>query len=93
MAVIGVLVLVLIVTAYASHSHDSGSPGVQVRTNDRYQAGSCVAVTSGPTAVIVPCDQPHTGQIASTTDYPRPCPEDTYAVPLVAEQETLCLTE
>ena len=57
-----------------------------------YPVGSCVAVTAGPTAVVVPCDQPHSGTVASTTDYPRPCPTGTYTVALVAQDLSLCLT-
>ncbi len=92
MVVIGVVfVLVLIVTAYAAHKHDPTTTPVQVQT-DHFAVGSCVAVTSGPTALTVPCDQPHTGVIAATTDYPRPCPSGTDAVALVDEQTTLCLT-
>ena len=55
--------------------------------------GSCVAVdVRARGAVVVPCDQPHTGTVAATTDYPRPCPPGTYTVALVAEQLSLCLT-
>jgi hypothetical protein len=91
--VIGVVfVLVLVVTAYASHSHHTTtSPGVSVQT-EQFTVGSCVAVTAGPAAVTVPCDQPHTGHVAATTDYPRPCPSGTEMVPLVDQQLALCLT-
>jgi hypothetical protein len=91
MIVIGVVVVILlIVTAYASHKHPSGSTGVQVQTN-RYQVGNCVDVINGPAAVIVPCNQANSGKISATTDYPRPCPDGTTAVPLVEQQLTLCL--
>jgi DnaJ domain len=89
---VAVFVGVLVVTAYAAHNHhDSPSGGVQVHT-DRYPVGSCVAVTPGPVAYTVPCDQPHTGTVAATTDYPRPCPSGTSAVALVEQQLSLCLT-
>jgi hypothetical protein len=92
MVVIGVVfALILIGTAYAAHKHDSGSTPVQVQTS-HYEVGSCVAVLNGPAAVTVPCDSPHTGTIAATTDYPRPCPGGTDPVALVDEQVTLCLT-
>jgi hypothetical protein len=85
---------VLIGTAYAVH-HKSGDGGggggVQVQT-DRYPVGSCVAVMPGPVAATVPCDQPHTGTVAATTDYPRPCPSGTSQVALVEQQISLCLT-
>ena len=53
---------------------------------ERYPVGSCVAVTPGPVAYTVPCDQPHTGTVAATTDYPRPCPSGTSEVALVEQQ-------
>jgi hypothetical protein len=83
---------VLVGTAYAVHHHDGDNGGgVQVQT-DRYPIGSCVAVMPGPVATTVPCDEPHTGTVAATTDYPRPCPAGTSEVPLVEEQISLCLT-
>ncbi len=82
---------VLIVTAYASHTHEPPTTGGQVQT-DPYAVGTCVAVTPGPVASTVPCDQPHTGKVAATTDYPRPCPSGTDPVDLVQQQLTLCLT-
>jgi DnaJ-domain-containing protein 1 len=91
--VIGLVVVgVLVATAYAAHHHDGGpSGGVQVHP-DQYPVGSCVAVAPGPVAYTVPCDQPHTGTVAATTDYPRPCPSGTSTVALVEQQLSLCLT-
>jgi hypothetical protein len=94
--IVVVFVSVLVATAYAAHHHDGsggsgGSGGVQVQT-DNYPVGSCVAVTPGPVATVVPCDQPHTGTVAATTDYPRPCPSGTSEVALVEQQISLCLT-
>jgi len=86
-------VAVVVITAYASHGHATpgGSrPGSTAAGG--YPVGSCVAVTAGPAALVVPCDQPHTGAVASTTDYPRPCPPGTYTVSLVAQSVSLCLT-
>ena len=91
--ILAVAVLVVTVTAYASHEHPSPSGTTTPESVFQgYPAGSCVAVTAGPTAVVVPCDQPHTGTVASTTDYPRPCPSGTFTVALVAQQLSLCLT-
>ncbi len=93
LAVLAVAALVVTVTAYASHGHPSPSgtstPGVGAAD---YPVGACVAVTAGPAALVVPCDQPHTGTVASTTDYPRPCPPGTYTVALVVQDLSLCLT-
>jgi hypothetical protein len=87
-----VAALVVTVTAYASHPHNSPSgPGSGGQVSTGWQVGSCVAVMSGPSAVVVPCDQPHTGTVAATTDYPRPCPPETYTVALVADNVSLCL--
>ncbi len=93
MIVLAVAVLVVTVTAYASHGHPSPA-GTSTPQNapSGYPVGSCVAVTTGPTAVVVPCDQPHSGTVAATTDYPRPCPPGTFTVALVAQELTLCLT-
>lgn len=96
MPILGLLaaaVAVVVITAYASHGHATpgGSrPGSTAAGG--YPVGSCVAVTAGPAALVVPCDQPHTGAVASTTDYPRPCPPGTYTVSLVAQSVSLCLT-
>jgi len=90
--IVVVFVGVLVATAYAAHHHDgNGSSGVQVQT-DRYPVGTCVAVTPGPVATSVSCDQPHTGTVAAVTDYPRPCPSGTSEVALVEQQISLCLT-
>ncbi len=91
--ILAVAVLAVTVTAYASHGHPAPT-GTTTSPNvaSDYAVGSCVAVTAGPTAVVVPCDQPHSGTVASTTDYPRPCPTGTYTVALVAQDLSLCLT-
>ena len=91
--ILAVAVLVVTVTAYASHGHPAptGTTPSPNQSSD-YPVGSCVAVTVGPSAVVVPCDQPHSGTVASTTDYPRPCPTGTYTVALVAQDLSLCLT-
>lgn len=91
--IIVVFAAVLVGTAYALHHPDGsgGGGGVQVQTG-RFPVGACVAVTPGPVAETVPCDQPHTGTVAATTDYPRPCPSGTSEVALVEEQISLCLT-
>ncbi len=91
--ILAVAVLAVTVTAYASHGHPSptGTTTAGNRSSD-YPVGSCVAVIAGPAAVVVPCDQPHSGTVASTTDYPRPCPTGTYTVALVAQELSLCLT-
>jgi hypothetical protein len=90
--VLGLLGLILVFTAYASHkpSDQPAVPGVELHT-DAYQVGSCVVVVAGPEAASVSCDQPNSGRIASTTDYPRPCPPDTQTVTLVDRHLSLCL--
>ena len=93
MLILAVAVLVVTVTAYASHGHPSPTgTSTRSRPPSGYPVGSCVAVTAGPTAVVVPCDQPHSGTVASTTDYPRPCPTGTFTVALVTQELSLCLT-
>jgi len=90
-----VFVGVLVLTAYAAHHHTTGGGGVPSTVggqSDQYPVGSCVAVTPGPVAFTVSCDQPHTGKVAATTDYPRPCPSGTSTVALVEQQISLCLT-
>ncbi len=65
-------------------------PGVQIQT-EQFQVGACVVVLAGPNAVQVPCDEPNSGHISATTDYPRPCPAGTTTVALVSRQISLCL--
>ena len=65
-------------------------PGVELQT-EQFQVGSCVVVLAGPEAMTVPCDEPNSGQISATTDYPRPCPPETISVALVSRQISLCL--
>ena len=87
--------LIVTVTAYASHGHPSTGASTTSSSGPGaggYQVGACVAVTPGPAAYVVPCDEPHSGTVAATTDYPRPCPSGTETVALVAENLTLCLT-
>jgi hypothetical protein len=91
-AILLVVVGVLIGTAYAAHHHDGGGSGGSPAATVHYAVGSCVAVAPGPVAYTVPCDQPHTGTIAATTDYPRPCPSGTSTVALVEQELSLCLT-
>ena len=88
-----VFVGVLVVTAYAAHHHSDSRVGRASRcTPTGTRSARCVAVTPGPVAYTVPCDQPHTGTVAATTDYPRPCPSGTSEVALVEQQLSLCLT-
>ena len=89
--ILGVAVAVVVGTAYASRG--TGTPtDVPTGSTDSFTVGSCVAVMAGPTVLSVPCDQPNSGRIAATTDYPRPCPSGTTTVALVADQLSLCLT-
>ncbi len=92
--VLVIAVVVSVVTVLAVHAaHKSSAPpppGVELQT-EQFQVGSCVAVTPGPEAVTGPCNEPNRGQIAATTDYPRPCPPDTTTVALVERHISLCL--
>jgi hypothetical protein len=92
-----VFVIVVLVTVFAvfavSASHKPSTPappGVELQT-EQFQVGSCVVVLAGPEAVTVPCDEPNSGQVSATTDYPRPCPPDTTTVALISRQISLCL--
>jgi hypothetical protein len=92
LVVLGVLVGMMVATAYAAHkpSTDQTPPGVEVNTA-QFLSGSCVAVYPGPVVEETPCDGPNSGRIASTVDYPRPCPPDTDPFSLIGRQLTLCL--
>jgi len=90
--VIVVLIAVLSTLAILASRKPSAPlpPGVELQT-EQFQVGSCVVVLAGPEAVTVPCDEPNSGQISATTDYPRPCPPETISVALVSRQISLCL--
>ena len=89
--VLGVFTGIIVGTAYASHkSTDPATPGVEVNTA-QFTVGACVAIYPGPVVEETSCSGPNSGRIASTTDYPRPCPPDTNPFSLVDRQLTLCL--
>jgi len=90
--IVAVLVVAGIVVAVSASSKRSARIEEPVVRTNRYEVGSCVAVQPGPTVQVVPCDQPNTGKVAATTDYPRPCPAGTDTVSVVAEQLSVCLT-
>ena len=92
--VLVIVVLVVVIAGLAINASYKPStpapPGVELQT-EQYQVGSCVVVIAGPNAVKVPCDEPNSGRVSATTDYPRPCPPETTTVALVSRQITLCL--
>ncbi|HEY5156258.1 MAG TPA: J domain-containing protein [Acidimicrobiales bacterium] len=92
--VLVVVALVVVLAGFgvmASHKPSTPAPpGVELHT-EQFEVGSCVAVTPGPEATTVSCSEPNSGQISSTTDYPRPCPPNTATVSLVSRQISLCL--
>ena len=91
LVIVGLVVVIAALAINASRQPSSPAPpGVQLQT-EQFQVGSCVVVLAGPDAVTVPCDEPNSGKISATTDYPRPCPPATTTVALVARQITLCL--
>jgi len=93
--IVVVLVLAGLVVAALSVARRSSHVDEPVVVTNRYPIGSCVAVApgaSGPLVGVVSCDGPNSGQVAATTDYPRPCPAGTETVSLVAEQLSVCLS-
>ena len=89
--VVVVLVVGAIVAGIAASQHDAPPPSdPELRTN-AFQVGSCVSIQPGPIVASVPCTQPNAGRIASTTDYPRPCPIGSESLALVDEKLVLCL--
>lgn len=70
-ALVVVLGLIFVVTAYASSDDDPAEPPSQVR------AGACVDVSSGPTTTVVSCDGPHELRIVRRVQDGEPCPAGT----------------
>jgi hypothetical protein len=91
LVVVALVVGILVATAYARRSGSDAPTEPEVHTT-RFSVGDCVAVRPGPTVEGVPCDQPNTGRVVATTDYPRPCPSGTITVSLVEQQLSLCLS-
>ncbi len=76
---IGVLLFIFIVTAYAG----GGGP------SDRSE---CVLVTSGPSTTAAPCDRADARRVVAHVDAGAPCPQDTERLQLAREPEALCLS-
>ena len=90
--ILGVLVALLVVSAYASKgSSDTAS---SAPTSTIPAVGDCVlvaALNTGRTPVPVNCGVQGAGQVASIVATPQPCPPDTVSLPLSDDRTTLCL--
>jgi hypothetical protein len=72
-AVLAVLALIFVFTAFARRDRPTGPAGV-----DGYlEPGSCVAVAIGRPATEVPCDGPHDGVVVNLVPFAQPCPAGT----------------
>ena len=69
-ALLGVLVLIFVVTAYASKD----DPVVVSKTA---KPGACLDVSSGPTTTLVACSGPHELRIIRRVDAATDCPDRT----------------
>ena len=69
-ALLGVLILIFVVTAYASKD----DPVVVAK---KAEPGACIDVLSGPTTTIVACSGPHELRIIRRVDAATDCPERT----------------
>jgi hypothetical protein len=87
--VLGVLlVLVLVVTAYAGPREDDPD----VETTDELAPGTCVQVYSDGEVEAVSCSGPSTGRVVSTVSEVLTCPPGSVAVPIVGAK-VLCVEE
>ncbi len=69
-ALLGVLVLIFVATAYASKD-------APVVVSKKAEPGACLDVSSGPTTTIVACSGPHELRIIRRVEPATDCPERT----------------
>ena len=69
-ALLGVLVLIFVATAYASKDDP-------VVVSKKAEPGACLNVSSGPSTTIVACSGPHELRIIRRVDAATDCPERT----------------
>ena len=69
-ALVVVLGLIFVVSAYASSSKPSEAPAPS-------QIGTCVDVSAGPTTTVVPCTGPHELRIVTRINDGGQCPDGT----------------
>lgn len=91
LVILGLLAVVLVVTAYAA----SRPRDVNVQTKERFAPGTCVLVSldeAGRQAVDeVDCIGRNSGRVVAKVDQPRPCPANSAYVAVPGEKVALCL--
>lgn len=91
LVILGLLVVVLVATAYAS----SRPRDVNVQTRERFAPGTCVLVSldeaGRQTVDEVDCIGRNSGRVVAKVDQPRPCPATSAYVAVPGETVALCL--
>jgi hypothetical protein len=89
--VLGVLLAIVVFTAYAGGPASEPSGQEAVRTAEEIPVGTCVTLPPDGTTVVVECGTRSDGTVATIVDWPEPCPIPLVAVPVPPRQESLCL--
>jgi len=89
--VLGVLLAIVVFTAYAGGPGSEPAGNEQVRTAEQVPVGTCVTLPPTGEVEVVECGTRSDGTVATIADWPEPCPVPLVAVAVPERRESLCL--